>query len=70
MTDDLRLDSVFTAREVPFLLLLLERLFRFFVLQREGICCSEVVHDIINNNEGGSNREMMDAGDKKVDKPW
>lgn len=38
MTDDLRLDSVFAAGEVPFLLLLLERLLRLFVLQREGIC--------------------------------
>ena len=35
MRDDLRLDGIFAAREVPFLLLLLERLLRLFVLQRE-----------------------------------
>jgi len=33
-TDNLRLDGVFTTREMPFLLLLLERLPRVFVLQR------------------------------------
>jgi len=35
MTDDLRFDGVFAAREVPFLLLLFERLPRFFVLNAE-----------------------------------
>jgi hypothetical protein len=35
--DNLCLDGEFAGREVPFLLLLLERLLRLFVLQGEGI---------------------------------
>jgi hypothetical protein len=55
-TDDLRLDGVSAAREVPVLLLLLQRLLRLFVLQREGDIKTTVVQDTINNDEGsGSN---------------
>jgi len=48
MTDDLRLDGVFAAREVPFLLLLLERLLSLFVLSEPSADCTRLLCSEIN----------------------